>query len=103
RHAAIAQAVKLRQPAGLEARGNDDGIAAALHQVRELLVIADDSADTTAMAGSGRQQRAFQCRIARAEDGEPDTGGNRLVEDRVQDVHSLLPGEAADDAEDGAA
>ena len=43
RHAAVAQAVELGQAAGLEARRHEDRVAAALDQVRQRLVVADDA------------------------------------------------------------
>ncbi len=67
RHAAVAQAIELRQAAGLEARRDDDGVAAGLHEVRHRLVIADGDADAAGMAGGGGQQRAFERRIAGTE------------------------------------
>ncbi len=55
RHAAIAQTVELGQPAGFEARWDEDRVGAALHQMRQRLIIADHDADAAAMARGGGQ------------------------------------------------
>ena len=67
RDAAVAQAVELGQAAGLEARGDDDGVAAGLHQVGERLVVAEDGADAAGVLGGERAEgrsrgRARRCR-----------------------------------------
>ena len=49
RDRAIAHGAKLRQPARLEPRGNEDGVGAGLDQVRQILVIADDASDLSAV------------------------------------------------------
>ena len=56
RHAAVAQAVELGQAAGLEARRDQDGVAAGLHQVRQRLVVADDGADPAGELGGERAE-----------------------------------------------
>ena len=54
RHAAVGEAIELGQPARLETRWHDNGIAAALHAVRQCLVIAEPQADPPGMPrGSG--------------------------------------------------
>ena len=57
RDRAVAQAVELGQAAGLEARRHEDGVAAALQQVRERLVVAEHAADPAGM-GHGRGAEA---------------------------------------------
>ena len=99
RHAAIAQAVELGQPAWLEARRDEDRVGAALHGVRQALVIADDDADAAAMARRAGKQRAFQRMVAGAEHGKLGAGRDQSVEHGGKDIHALLPGQAADDAE----
>ena len=100
RHAAVAQAVELGQPAGLEARRDQDRVAAALHQVRQRLVIAD----ARRRPGRGcraarRQQAAFERRRrpSRAPPAAPPMR-DQLVEHADQQVHALLPGQPADHA-----
>ena len=53
RHRAVAQRAKLRQAAGLEARRHQQRIGAALDQMRQRLVIADDAADAPRMRRGG--------------------------------------------------
>ena len=62
RHAAVAQAVELGEAAGLEARGDEDGVAAGLHQVGERLVVADDDADAAGELGGERAEGASRAR-----------------------------------------
>ena len=98
RHAAIAQAVELGQPARLEARRDEDRVAAALHGVRQALVIADDHADPAAMAGRAGKQRALQRMVAGAEHRKLGAGRDQPIADGGQYVDALLPGQAADHA-----
>jgi hypothetical protein len=100
RHAAVAQAVKLGETAGFESRRDDDGVAAGLHQMRHRLVVTNRDADAAGMAGGGGEQRTFEGRIAGAQDGELAAHGDDLVGGGRDQVHALLPGQAADDAED---
>ncbi len=56
RQSTIAHAVKLREAAGLEPGRDQDCVAAALHQMRQGLVIADDHADRSRMpVGCGNE------------------------------------------------
>ena len=78
RHAAIAQAVKLRQAAGFEARGDEDGVGAALQQVRQSLVIADARADPPGVARRGGGECRFQGGVAGSQHGQPAARGHEL-------------------------
>ena len=103
RHAAIAQAVELGQPAGLEARRDDDGVAAALHQVRQRLVIADRPRRRGRDGGRRRQA----ARLRAPASPEPSTASRAPAATMpstiaAQQVHALLPGQPADDADDRA-
>ena len=88
RHAAVAQAVELGQAAGLEARRDEDGVAAALHRVRERLVVADDDADPAGILGGERQEGRLEPGVAAAEHREPVAGAD--------DVGGGDPGEQVD-------
>ena len=81
RHAAVAQAVELGQPAGLEARGHENGVGAALQQVRQRLVIAGDDADPAAMARGGGMERALERRSP-----EPSTASRAPARDQPIDA-----------------
>ena len=101
RHAAIAQAVELGQPAGLEARRDEDRIGAALEEMRERLVIADDDADAARMPRGRGGEAALRARAS----PEPSRASRppeatMRVERIDQKVHALLPGQPADDAEE---
>ena len=74
RHAAVAQAVELGQAAGLEARRDQDGVAAALHGVRQRLVVADDDADPARVLGGEGEEGGLEPGVAAAEHGEPVAG-----------------------------
>ena len=101
--AAVAQAVELGQAAGLEARGDDDGVAAGLHQVGERLVVADDGADAAGELGGERAEGASRGRLAGAEDGEAVAGADDVLGgDPGEEVDALLPGQAADEDEERA-
>src|SRR3546814_10032660 len=58
RHASIAEAVKLGQAARFEAGGDQYGVAARLHQMRQRLVIADPRPNPAAMPVRRRQERS---------------------------------------------
>ena len=68
----------------------------------ERFVIADDDADAAAMPCGGGEQRAFEAGVARTEDRQPSAPLNDAVDDCGQNVHALLPGQPADDADDRA-
>ena len=70
RDRAVAQAVELGQAAGLEARGHQDGVAAALHQVGERLVVAEHAADPAGMGQRRGATARLQRRLAGAQHGE---------------------------------
>ena len=100
RHAAIAQAIELRQPAGLEARRQHDRIGAALDQMRERLVEAGDDADAALMNRGGDPEHVLDGGVPRAEHDQAGAARDQAVDRRAEQVHALLPGQAADHGED---
>ena len=71
---AVAQRAKLREAAGLEARRHEQRVGAALHEMRERLVVADDRADAPRMARGGRDEAVFERLVARADERELRAG-----------------------------
>ena len=98
RHAAIAQAVKLGQPARLEARRHQHHVGAALDQMAQLLVIAGDEPDLARDAASPRRAKPFSSSAS----PEPSTTScppcaTSSSTHADQHVDALLPGQPADD------
>ena len=85
----VAEAVELREAAGFEAGGDEDGVAARVHAVREAFVVADADGDERVRGGGGGEG-AFKLGVAGAEEGElaaaVDEGGERFEEE----VEALL-------------
>jgi len=52
-HAAIAKAIELGHPAGLEPRGDHDGVGPTLKQMRKGFIVADPHADVLGMVRGG--------------------------------------------------
>ena len=98
-HTAISEAVELGEAAGFEATGNEDGIAAALHQMRQRLVIADAHADAARMAFGGVAKPCLQCRIAGTQHRQPGAETDEMIRHVEQQVHALLPCQTTDDDE----
>ena len=67
----------------------------------EALVIADDDADASAVALGGGAERGFQLAVARAQQRQPPARPHERRQGVGEEVHALLPGQAADDAEQG--
>ncbi len=95
RNAAIAQAIKLGEAAGLEARWHENGIRTRLHEVRQCLVVTDDHPDAPWVAHRRLEDRVLDCRLAGSQQRKPRTRCHQRVEARREDVHALLPCEAA--------
>jgi hypothetical protein len=79
-----------------------DGVGAALQQMRERLVIADLHADPAGIACGGGKECRLEMRVARSEQRQPSAERDDFVEALRQDVHALLPRQAADDGKQGA-
>ena len=93
---AVALAVHLVQPAGLEARWHQEDVGAGLDLVRHALVVADVNRDL-ARVGARELLKAFlQARIARTQDRE--LGGHAHQRSRAlqHQIEALLIREAAD-------
>ena len=95
RNRPVAQAIKLGQAAGLEARWHEDRIATRDHAVGQRLVIADAHRDER-MVRCGRGEGAFEFGFARTKERQlPATvheGRQRLE----QQIESFLPRETRD-------
>jgi hypothetical protein len=98
RHATIAQAVELGQAAGFEARRHGDRVGAALHEVRERLVVAVDAADLPGVIAHGGPEAGLDLGIAAAEHGQLAAVLQQARQGREQQVDTLLPGQPADHA-----
>src|SRR5262249_25899313 len=98
RHAPIAQPIELGKSAGLEAGGNDDRIASALHYVCERLVIADHHPDPARKLRGQGEERRFPTGLPAAKNSKSDAGANDvLVGDPCEKIDAFLPGQSADE------
>ena len=97
---AVAQGAKLRQAAGFEARGHQQGVATGLDQVGERLIVADDAADPAEMGRGRGGEGVFQRRVRRTRAWQAACrSATTRVEPVQQQVQALLRGQAADDAD----
>ena len=99
RHRAIAHGAELRQPARLEPRRHQHGVGAGLDQVRQILVIADDASDLSAMGVGQAPQTLLQLGIAGTEHRKLRAARDQRRDRIGQEVEPLLPGHPADHGE----
>ena len=99
RRRAVALAVHLVQPAGLEARRHQEEIGARLDQVGELLVEAGRHRDAAGMARGGAASAPSSSRSPLPEQRELRRQRGQLVGRGGDQVDALLVREAADEAE----
>ena len=95
RDATIAQAIELGQAARLEARRDQNSVGAALQKMRQLLVIPDDRAEAALMPVGSGDEFLFDRPLAGSKQRQAGARSNERINTRGEQIHSLLPGQAA--------